>query len=480
MIRRFVVFGASGSLGARYLLPALAQLHAADALPHDFEVVGVARQRWSDAQFREHAAEALGRRALEVPPSLREDFVSRLRYRHVDLGAPAPVVVSRLDLGSEPLVAYLALPPGLFPPAVRALGEMALAKGSRIVIEKPFGESLASALALNRLLHERFPEEAIFRIDHFLGKQTVQNVLGLRFANRVFEPLWNCHHVERVDIVWDEVKTPHGRIGYYDRAGAVRDMVQNHLLQLLTLVAMEVPRTLDARDLRERKVDVLRAIRRLSPAEVARFTRRGRYGRGRVAGRSVRGYVEEPGVEPDRQTETFTELTLWVDNWRWADVPFVLRTGKALARHLREIRLRFKRVPHLAFGRVSEPAPNVLRLALDPDRVSLAVNINGPGDPFDLEQVELETTLAPQTFSPYARLLLDVLRGDHALSIGDDEAEESWAIVEPILAAWQTGRVALEEYPAGSAGPRVRSADPDQVPSPPRAGASLSRGVPSS
>jgi glucose-6-phosphate 1-dehydrogenase len=453
MIRRLLVFGATGDLGSRYLLPALAHLYAAKSLPTGFELVGVARQRWSDEQFRHHVAAALDRHAPELQRGDRGPFLAHLHYRHIDLSAPPRAVAAQLDFGPEPLVAYLALRPSLFAPAVEALAASSLVDGSRLVIEKPFGESLASARALNRLLHERFPERAIHRMDHFLGKQTVQNVLGLRFANRIFEPLWNSQHVDRVEIVWDETKTAHGRSGYYDRAGALRDMVQNHLLQLLALVAMEVPRTLDERDLRDRKVDVLRAVRRLSVDEVRRHTVRGRYGAGRAAGHSVQAYLDEPGVDPRRDTETFTQVTLWVDNWRWADVPFVLRTGKALGRRRRHIRLRFKRVPHLAFGQAAEPVPNSLTFALDPDRLGLEVNVNGPGDPFELEYVELETTLAPQGLTPYARLLLDVLRGDPILSIRGDEAEESWAIVEPILETWNAGRVPIVEYPAGSDGP---------------------------
>jgi glucose-6-phosphate 1-dehydrogenase len=464
MIARFVVLGASGDLTARHLLPALAQLHATGALPDSFELYGVAQQRWSDEEFRAVAQRALARHAGDSDPAGRASFLSRLHYRAADLTAPGEVKRALGDLAG-PVVAYLALPPALFIPTVDALGDTHLADGSHVVVEKPFGESLGSAQALNRALHRRFPERAVFRMDHFLGKQTVQNILGLRFANRIFEPLWNAYHIERVEIVWDEALTAEGRAAYYDRAGSLRDMVQNHLLQLLALVAMEVPRTLSERDLRDRKVEVLRAVRRFSAAQAERHTRRGRYRAGSVAGRPVGDYVEEPGVDPRRATETFAEVELRVDNWRWAGVPFLLRTGKALGHARREIRLRFQDVPHLAFGQSAGPLPNVLRLALDPDRVTLGVNINGPGDPFELEHVELETTLAPQDLTPYARLLLDVLRGDPTLSIRDDEAEESWAIVEPILDAWRRGRPPLADYAAGSDGPeapapRQRSSTP--------------------
>jgi glucose-6-phosphate 1-dehydrogenase len=302
-------------------------------------------------------------------------------------------------------------------------------------------------------LHQGFSEQAVFRMDHFLGKQTVQNILGLRFANRIFEPLWNSHHIETVEIVWDETLTIEGRAGFYDGTGALRDMVQNHLLQLLCLIGMEPPPTLDEADLRSHKVALLRAVRRLAPTEIRQWTLRGRYSEGRIGGREVPDYVKEPGVDANRETETFAQITLWIDNWRWAGVPFVLRSGKALRQDRREIAIHFKSVPHLAFTGESHPQANVLRLELNPDRMALGVNINGLGDPFDLEYVELDISLGPQDLSAYGKLLLDVMRGDLTLSILDDEAEESWRIVEPILEAWRAGQVPLREYPAGSPGP---------------------------
>ncbi|HXH10754.1 MAG TPA: glucose-6-phosphate dehydrogenase, partial [Alphaproteobacteria bacterium] len=232
-----------------------------------------------------------------------------------------------------------------------------------------------------------------------------------------------------------------------------KDMLQNHLLQLLCLVGMEPPRTLHERDFRDRKVDVLRAVRRLSPAEIMSGTVRGRYGAGRIGDRMTPAYVDEQGVDPQRGTETFAQVRLLIDNWRWAGVPFFLRSGKALGRDRREIAIHFKAVPYLAFGPHPEPQPNVLRLQLDPDRMSLGVNINGPGDPFTLERMELDMTLAPQSPPAYGRLLLDVLDGDPTLFIRDDEAEESWQIIEPISALWAENKVPLLEYPAGSHGP---------------------------
>jgi glucose-6-phosphate 1-dehydrogenase len=452
MIRRFVILGATGDLTARYLLPALARLHQVGRLSAELSIVGSARDDWETDRFRDHILDRLERHTANIPASFRRAVVASLEYRRADVTAPAELA-KVLGAARDPLVAYLALPPSVYAAAVRALAAVGLAEGSRIVVEKPFGEDLASAQALNRLLHGLLPETAVFRMDHFLGKQTVQNILGLRFANRVLEPLWNRTHIARVDIVWDETLALEGRATYYDSAGALRDMIQNHLLQILCLVGMDAPTSLNERDLRDRKLDVLRAVRRLSPEEVARLTVRARYGAGRIGGREVPAYVGEPGVDPTRGTETFAQVTLGIDNWRWADIPFCLRSGKALARDRREIAVHFQPVPHLVFGQATEPAPNVLRFQLDPDRMSLAVNINGPGDPFTLEEAELDLELVPHELPAYARLLLDVMEGDPTLSIRADEAEESWRIVEPILRAWDAGLVPLGEYPAGSADP---------------------------
>ncbi len=461
MIRRIVIFGAAGDLTFRYLLPALARLHEAGRLPDGFTIAALARDDWDTGTYRSRAAERLERHAAGVAHSSREALTAMLEYHRADVGDRARVAEA-LGPSREPLVAYLALPPAVFAPAIEALSGVGLPAGSRIVVEKPFGEDLASARALNRMLHETFPEEAVFRVDHFLEMQTVQNVLGLRFANRIFEPLWNRDHVERVELSWEETLTLEGRSSYYDSAGALRDVIQNHLLQLLCLIGMEPPVTLGERDLRDRKVDVLRAVRRLSREEVERGTVRARYGPGRIGGRDVPAYADEDGVDPDRQTETFAQITLRIDNWRWAGVPFVLRTAKALARERFEVAVHLKPVPHLSFGETTGLRPNVLRLQFNPDRIALAVNINGPGDPFDLEHIELSAELAPHDLPEYGRLLLDILEGNPTFSVRADEAEESWRIVEPILEAWAQGRVPLLEYPAGSDGPEGTTPSPER------------------
>jgi glucose-6-phosphate 1-dehydrogenase len=450
-LRRFIILGATGDLASRHLVPALARLLELGRLPADLHVLGIGRQPWDTPTFRRRMTERLAAHG-GLDRSARDAIVSRLEYRSADVADPARLA-DALGRTAGPFIAYLALPPAAFAPAVQALARLEAGAHGRVVVEKPFGEDLGSARALNRLLHETFPERAIFRMDHFLGKQTVQNILGLRFANRIFEPIWNRNHIARVDIVWDEALAIEGRAGYYDGTGALRDMVQNHLLQLLCLIAMEPPVGLDERDLRDGKVDVLRAVRRLTPDEVARDTRRARYGAGRLGDRTVRAYVEEEGVDPDRRTETFACVRLTIDNWRWAGIPFVLRTGKALGRECREIHVHFQPVPHLVFDPDGKPRSNVLRLRLDPDLMSLGVNVNDAGDLFKTRAVALETELAPPELPAYARLLLDVLDGDPTLSIRADEAEESWSIVEPILDAWAAGRAPLDEYPAGSSGP---------------------------
>ena len=448
MSHRLVIFGASGDLTSRKLMPALAQLHEAGQLPPGFSVLGIARDDWGT----HHLREALERYASDVSLQSRNALVSAVEYRRAEVTDPGQVIAALQPL-REPIIAYLALPPRVFLPTLEALSRASLPQGSRVVIEKPFGEDLASAQALNRLLHQSFPENAVFRIDHFLHLQTVQNVLGLRFANRIVEQLWNRDHVERVEIVWDESLTLEGRASYYDRVGALKDMIQNHLLQLLCLVGMEAPLTLDERTLRDRKIDVLRAIRRLSPQEVEQYTVRARYSAGRIGECQVPNYADEEGIDPARGTETFAQVTLWVDNWRWAGVPFVLRSGKALGRERREIAVHFWPVPHLAFE-ANDPPPNVLRLLMTPDRLAFGMNLNGPGAPFPLERIELGVDFTSEGLPAYGRLLLQVLEGDCTLSIRDDEAEESWRVITPILDAWAQGRVPLLEYPAGSDAPR--------------------------
>ena len=449
--RRLVILGATGDLTGRYLLGALAELACKGYLPPDLRIVGVARDGWDTPAFRSHAAQRLERHASHLARAGRDQLVERLSYVAGDVTDPA-VLAPAFGSDTGASVAYLALPPSVFAPAIEALAAIGLSGVSRVVVEKPFGTDLASAQALNRLLHRHFDEEAVFRLDHFLGKQTVQNILGARFGNRLFEPLWNREHLAGVDIVWDETVALEGRAGYYDHTGALRDVIQNHLLQLLCLVGMEKPEALDAVQLRDRKVELLRAVRAPTPAEVAELTRRARYGAGRVGDRALPDYTDEPGVDPAHGTETFAEVTLFVDNDRWSGVPFRLRTGKALAVDRREITIAFRPVADVLFGQEGDPPRNRLVFRMNPDRMTLDLALNGAGDPFCLEPAALELTLAPQDLSAHARLLVEALEGDPALSIRGDEAEECWRIVEPIVDEWQRGSPALLSYPAGSQG----------------------------
>lgn len=448
-----VVLGATGDLAARYVLPGLARVEP--AIDGGVRLVGVANDDLDDDGFRARVHDKVAGHATGAPDPAVTALVDRAVWVRGDVTDPATLAaaVAACEVqDTDPLVLYLALPHVLFLPVVRALADVDLPAGLRVVVEKPFGEDLAGAVELNAALADLLPEEQVFRVDHFLAKQTVLNLLGLRFANWILEPLWSSTHVESVDIVFDETVDAQGRASYYDRSGALRDMVQNHLLQLLTYVAMEPPTSVAPADLAARKADVLRAVRPLDRDGVARWTRRARYTAGEVEGHPVDAYADAPGVDAGRGVETYAEVTLHVDTWRWSGVPFRLRTGKALAADRREIVVRFREVPLQVFDGPA-PSRNELRLQLDPDRMSLDLNVNGIGDPFELETVTLENELARQDPTPYGQLLLAVVEGDTRLSARATEAEEGWRIVEPILAAWADGAAPLEEYAAGSHGP---------------------------
>ncbi|HYZ57173.1 MAG TPA: glucose-6-phosphate dehydrogenase [Streptosporangiaceae bacterium] len=451
MIERLAIFGATGDLTARYLLPGLAALQETSQLGERFQLVGVGREDWTSENFRQWSAAQLDRHGTQFPVTARQAVVSASSYQQADVADPADIAAA--ITGHGPVAAYLALPPAVFPVAVSALHHAGLPPGSKIVLEKPFGEDLNSAVELNRLLAELVPEQAVFRVDHFLAMTTVQNVLGARLANRMLEPIWNSTHIAEVDIVWDESLALEGRAGYYDRVGALKDMVQNHLLQLLCLVAMEPPISLGERDLRDRKVDVLRSVRPLTERDVVRRTRRARYLAGQVRGHQVPAYVDEKGVDPGHGTETFAEVELELDNWRWPGTIFRLRTGKALGRDRKEVAVHFRHVPHLPSGYGGEALPNVLRFGLDPENLTL--DLTGIGArAHTLAPLTLTAQIDPPELPAYGRLLLDVLNGNAALSVRGDEAEESWRVVAPVLSAWSKDLVPLQEYPAGSDGPQ--------------------------
>jgi glucose-6-phosphate 1-dehydrogenase len=450
VIERLVILGATGDLTARYLLPGLAALRDGGYLGDRFQLIGMGRADWSDEQFRRWASAQLAAHAAQLPAAARDSVVSASEYHQADV--TDPVALAPVISGAGPVAAYLALPPSVFGATVTALHRVGLEPSSSIVLEKPFGGDLAEASELNALLAEVIPEESVFRVDHFLAMTTVQNILGTRLANRVLEPTWNSGHIAEIDIVWDETLALEGRAGYYDGVGALKDMLQNHLLQLLCVVAMEPPISLDARDLRDRKVDVLRSIRPLSDDDVVRHTRRARYTSGQIDGVSVPAYVDEDGVDPAHRTETFAEMELRLDSWRWHGTTFRLRTGKALGRNRKEVAVHFRPVPHLPRGLQDDPRPNVLRFGLEPESVVVEMTGVGPRA-HTLAPLTFTAAVEPAELPAYGSLLLDVLNRNPALSIRADEAEESWRVVTPVLDAWAKDLVPLEDYAAGSDGP---------------------------
>jgi glucose-6-phosphate 1-dehydrogenase len=451
VIDRLVIFGGTGDLTGRYLFPGLAALRAGGHLSERFELVGASREDWNGEQYRDWAAGWLERQGAGVDASVTAALLHASRFRRLDLADPANVAACLA--GEGPVAVYLALPPAVFPIAVTALHRSGLPADSQVVLEKPFGEDLDSATALNRLLAEVVDERHVFRVDHFLAMTTVQNVLGTRLANRVLEPIWNSAHIDEIEIIWDESLALEGRAGYYDHVGALKDMVQNHLLQLLCLVAMEPPISLGERDLRDRKVDVLRSVRPFGDHDIAARTRRARYRAARVRDRDVPAYVDEDGVTPEHGTETFAEVVLELDSWRWSGTRFRLRTGKALGRDRMEVVVHFRPVPHHPFDPPQSPDSNQLRFGLEPEGLSLELTGTGPGVATSLVPLTLSAEMEPPVLPAYGRILLDVLSGNSALSIRGDEAEEAWRVVTPVLEGWSRDLVPLEEYDAGSAGP---------------------------
>lgn len=454
MIDRLVIFGGTGDLTGRYLLPGLAALRARGDLSERFELVGASREDFSDEQYRTWAAGWLERQAPDLDTGMTTPLVRSSRYQRLELTDPESV--RACIAGEGPVAVYLALPPAVFPTAVSALHRTGLSPESQVVLEKPFGEDLDSARALNRLLAELVDERHVFRVDHFLAMSTVQNVLGTRLANRVLEPIWNSAHIDEVEIVWDESLALEGRAGYYDHVGALKDMVQNHLLQLLCLMAMEPPISLGERDLRDRKVDVLRSVRPFNDRDVATQTRRARYRAGRLGDRDVPAYVDEDGVTPEHGTETYAEVALEIDSWRWSGTTFRLRTGKAMGQDRKEVVVHFRPVPHHPFEQSHESVPNLLRFGLNPEGLTLELTGTGPGAALSLVPLTLSAHIEPPELPAYGRILLDVLHGDATLSIRADEAEEAWRVLTPVLAGWSRNLAPLEEYDAGSRGPPER------------------------
>ncbi len=447
-IGTLLVLGGSGDLAGRLLLPGLGDLLAASP-SRRLRLVGSGAEQWDEPTWRARVKDAFDAGGAAGPAV--DATVGGTRYQPADVTRPNDLR-GLLELCEGTPAIYFALPPAVTARACAALGEVPLPEGTVLVLEKPFGTDREHAVALNGVLAGLVPEHRIHRVDHFLGKSTVLNLLGLRFANRLFEPLWSAAHIESVEIAYEEDLGLEGRARYYDRAGALMDMIQSHLLQVLALVAMDPPATVGAGDLRDRKAEVLRATR-VWGGDGATAGRRARYGAGRAGGHDTPGYAHEDGVDPARGTETLAEVTLEVANWRWAGVPFLLRSGKALSARRKEIVVNFRPVPHVPTGLHGTREPSRLRVGLGPDRLVLELDVNGPGDPFTLERCELTAEFGAGALPAYGEVLAGVLADDPTLSVRGDTAVDCWRIVEPVLRAWRDGLVPLDEYPAGSTGP---------------------------
>ena len=465
-----VIFGASGDLTRRLLAPAIAHLSRDGAISSDFAIVGIARSPYTDQEFRAYLTGG----AREHTPAIQGrpgELPSVVRYLPGDFNDPdlyARLETLLAQIEGRPgraknRIFYLATPPETDPIIVARLGERGLARPaggwSRVVVEKPFGRDLASGAKLNADLRAVFEERQIYRIDHYLGKETVQNIFVHRFANGIFEPLWNRRYIDHVQITVAESLGVEHRAGYYEHAGVVRDMFQNHLLQLLCLTAMEPPAAFEADAVRAEKVKVLQSIRPFPVEAIDEWAVRGQYGPGVVGGKAVPGYRQEPQVAPDSPTATWAAVKFAIDNWRWAGVPFYVRSGKRMERRISEIAIEFKRVPHALFGAdAGALAPNVLRMRIQPDEgISLKFEAKIPGTRLQVESVTMDfsySQLGAPIQGGYERLLLDVTHGDQTLFTRGDEVEHAWRVITPLLDAWEAEAPAdFPNYAAGTHGP---------------------------
>jgi glucose-6-phosphate 1-dehydrogenase len=470
-----VIFGATGDLTRRKLLPALYRLTEQRLIPAEFAILGTGRQTMSDDEFRAHMQQAIKEFAADedFDEASWQSFAKRIFYVAGDFNDAELYVKlkSRLDeidteCNTRNRLFYLATAPDNFGLIADQLGQADLARSkdegwTRIIVEKPFGHDLESARTLNQQLAAVFDEKQIFRIDHYLGKETVQNLLVFRFANSIFEPLWNRQYIDHIQITNAEAIGLEGRGAYYEKAGALRDMIQNHVFQVTSLIAMEPPASLSANGVRDEKIKAMQSVRPLPAERLDAFAVRGQYGPGTVLGDTVPGYREEPGVDPHSSTETFAALKLYFDNWRWAGVPFYLRSGKRLQKHITEIAIQFKDVPHRLFTDADAPLqPNVLVIRIQPNEgITLRFGAKLPGQAMRIRSVNMDfrygSSLGVKPPEAYERLLLDCMLGDSTLDARRDMVERGWEIVSPIIEAWQQPATEFPNYEAGSWGPQA-------------------------
>lgn len=442
-----LILGASGDLTRRLLLPGIGSLLERE--PHrPVRIVGADRAELTTTEFADRVAESLGEGgcATEVVSRLQEQCA----YHPIDVTDSAALgeVIGAYS-GSERLIVYFALPPAVTERACRAMLSVDLPECVHLAMEKPFGRDEASARALNKLVARLAPDERVHRVDHFLGKSSVLDIMALRFANRMLQAVWSAEHIESIEIAYDEQLALEGRAGYYDHAGALVDMIQSHLLQVMAVVTMEPPAEISDRELRDAKSAVLRATR-LWGGDPATASRRGRYTAGSIAGRSVPDYAAEQGVDPERDTETMAQITVEVANQRWAGVPITLRSGKALGETRKHVVITFADVRHLPAGFAGPDPKDRLIIGLSPDVMELHLTTNTAADPLALEQSVLRTDLRHAELEAYGEVLAAILDGEVILSVRGDAAEECWRITDEVLAAWHTGAVSMTDYPAGS------------------------------
>lgn len=454
-----IIFGASGDLTKRLLLPGLGSLlGSADAadreLAADLVVLGTGRSEKSRDEWQEEVRDALTEGG--APDDAATKLVGKADYIQGDPSEPDDLT-RILEAAEGVPVLYFALPPSVVEKAIDALAEIGLTEGVIFAMEKPFGDDAETAATLNAKIAKLVPEHQVHRIDHFLGQPTVLGLLGMRFAGRLLDPVWNAENIESVEIVYDEELALEGRAGYYDTAGALVDMLQSHLLQVLSVVAMEAPGSIDEVDFRGATAQVINATRLWEGAPVLPGTdsssRRARYTAGEIDGRELPSYVDEDGVDPSNETETLAEMVVQVDTRRWSGVPFILRSGKAIGDARREIAVTFKRPNFVPRGLEAPERPERLVVGIHPSVFELDLAVNGDRDPFRLDQGTLETEVATPELTQYGEVLRGILAGDPTLSVRADVAEQCWRIVEPVIASWKAGEVPLDEYAAGSRGP---------------------------